>query len=85
MKFKTISQQTPFRDTHPIVLLIEAETREEAFIKTYIELTKQGYNVITEMSNSDAKALNVDMTKINIPYFYTTSSVHIRSIQEFNF
>lgn len=84
-QYKIISQQTPFKFTTPIVLVVDAIDRENAFIENYKQLTKLGYNVETDLRDYEGVDLGIDIKKINIPYFQTTSVVKVRNITEFIF
>jgi len=84
-KFKIIAQQTPFSLTSPIVLLIEENCNTNAYIESYKQLTKLGYNVRSYLSEGEAKEIGVDrdFIKESLPVeYFTPKMVHIRNIQE---
>ena len=86
MTYKIISQQTPYKFTTPIVLIIDADNKENAFIEAYKQLTKNGFNVVTDnLKCTELNYLNQTyITEKLGPEYTTNQMVFIRNIQEFN-
>lgn len=62
MEFRITYQDVPFNYTTPHVLVIEAESKEQAFVTAYDHLTRAGHSVFSYPETGNRS--NLDMPTI---------------------
>jgi hypothetical protein len=81
-KWKVQYQSTPFNFTQPGVLVIEANSKEDAFITAYSCLTLSGHAVW--VYKGDIESMGLESGPVIAALDNQTGPVHIRSIDEYN-
>jgi hypothetical protein len=77
--WKVIYQSTPYNYTAPSTLVVEAETREDAYVVAYDHLTRTGIAVSTESAHYDLKISVPSLEAKGVPF--ASGDCHIRSIE----